>query len=49
MLKVVNIDNNHHIVRHCKKKLLIRKDDEIIGVYPEFLHYFPAHPQGGSN
>jgi hypothetical protein len=39
--KVSNINNNHHIVRHCKNKLLIRKDGEAVGVFPELFHLRP--------
>jgi len=48
MKKVVSIEGGHHIVRFCKKKLLIRSADEIIGVYPELFHLRPPsneHPQ----
>jgi hypothetical protein len=39
--KVVSIDINHHIVRFCKKRLLIRDGDRIIGVHPELFHLRP--------
>jgi hypothetical protein len=39
--KVANIGNDHHIVRHCKNKLLIRKDGEAVGVFPELFHLRP--------
>jgi hypothetical protein len=41
MKKVVNIHNDHHVVRFCKKKLLIRNEDTITGVYPELFHLRP--------
>jgi hypothetical protein len=48
MKRVINIDGDHHIVRFCKKRLLIRSADVIIGVYPELFHLRPPsmeHPQ----
>jgi hypothetical protein len=37
-IKVANIDSDHHVVRHCKNKLLIRRDGEAVGVFPELFH-----------
>jgi hypothetical protein len=42
MAKVTNIPDEHHIVRHCKNKLIIRKDGKIEGVHPEAFDLRPA-------
>ncbi|WP_426532631.1 hypothetical protein [Bradyrhizobium sp. McL0615] len=37
--------DEHHIVRHCKKKFLIYKDGEVVGVQPEALELRPPSPE----
>lgn len=43
-MNVVKIPDEHHVVRYCKKRLLIRDEGEIIGVFPELFHLRPASP-----
>lgn len=33
-MAVKNINDDHHVVRHCKNRLLIRENGAIISVYP---------------
>ncbi len=33
--------DDHHVVRHCKKKFLIWKDGEVVGVQPEAFELRP--------
>ncbi|WP_339644294.1 hypothetical protein [uncultured Pelagibacterium sp.] len=37
-MKLNNIPDDHHVVRHCKRKFLIRNGEEIVGVHPDFLY-----------
>ena len=41
-MAAINIDDAHHVVRHCKNRLLIRKNNVIVGVFPELFHLRPA-------
>lgn len=41
-MKLVAIDSDHHVVRHCKRRLSIRKDGHVVGVHPEFFWLRPA-------
>lgn len=41
-MAVKSIDDEHHVVRHCKKRLLIREAGKIVSVYPEAFHLRPA-------
>jgi hypothetical protein len=41
---MASIGDEDHVVRHCKKKLLIRQAGKIISVYPEAFHLRPASP-----
>ncbi|TAK09066.1 hypothetical protein EPO44_01775 [bacterium] len=34
--------DEHHVVRHCKKKFLIWKDGQVVGVQPEAFALRPA-------
>jgi hypothetical protein len=43
-MPVKNIDDAHHVVRHCKKRLLIRQAGKIVSVYPEAFHLRLASP-----
>src|SRR5712692_7596048 len=36
------IHDKHHVVRHCRKRLLIRDGAKIVSVYPEAFHLRPA-------
>jgi hypothetical protein len=42
MARVTNVPDDHHVVRHCKNRLIIRESDEIKGVFPEAFHLRPA-------
>jgi hypothetical protein len=41
-MAVTPINDDHHVVRHCKKKLTIRDQGVIIGVFPEAFQLRPA-------
>jgi hypothetical protein len=41
-LPVTTIADAHHVIRHCKSRLLIKQDNKIVGVFPELFHLRPA-------
>lgn len=43
-MPVTNIPNDHHVVRHCKKRQTIRENGEIIGIFPDAFLLRPASP-----
>ena len=47
-MKLINIPDEHHIVRHCKRKFLIRENGVTVGVFPEFLYLRESVPPDGS-
>ena len=40
-MAVTNIPDDHHVVRHCKNRVLIRVNGAVTGVYPEAFHLRP--------
>jgi hypothetical protein len=38
------IPDEHHVVRHCKKRATIRENGQLIGVYPEAFLLRSANP-----
>jgi hypothetical protein len=43
-MPVTNIPDEHHVVRHCRKKLTIRENGVVIGIHPAAFHFRPANP-----
>jgi hypothetical protein len=37
-MPAINIVDDHHFVKHCKNKLLIRENGVVIGVQPDAFH-----------
>lgn len=38
-MKLTNIPDDHHVVRHCRRKLAVRDAQGVcVGVYPEFFY-----------
>ena len=44
-MKPTNLHDDHHFVKYCKNKLLIRENDVIIGVHAEAFELRPPTPQ----
>jgi hypothetical protein len=44
MAVVKPIPDEHHVVRHCKKRETIRENGRIMGVYPDAFLLRPANP-----
>ena len=38
------IPDEHHVVRHCKKRETIRENGKIISIHPTAFHLRPANP-----
>lgn len=43
-MPVTNIPNDHHVVRHCRKRVTIRENGVVIGIQPAAFHLRPAAP-----
>jgi hypothetical protein len=43
-MAVTPIPDDHHVVRHCKKRATIRENGKIIGVHPAAFLLRPANP-----
>jgi hypothetical protein len=43
-MKPSNIQDDHHFVKYCKRKVLIRENDVIIGIHPEAFELRPPAP-----
>lgn len=43
-MSVTNIPDDHHVVRHCKKRQTIRENGVIIGIFPDAFLLRPASP-----
>lgn len=43
-MAVTNIPDDHHVVRHCRKRVTIRENGVVIGIQPAAFHYRPANP-----
>ena len=41
-MPVTNIPDDHHVVRHCKKRSTIRENGAVIGVLPDAFRLRPA-------
>jgi hypothetical protein len=41
-MAVTPVRDDHHVVRHCKKRLTIRQAGQIVGVFPEAFQLRPA-------
>jgi len=46
-MPVTNIRDNHHFVKHCKNKQVIRENGIIISVYPEAFELRPPSAEFG--
>lgn len=43
-MSVQPIPDDHHVVRHCKKRETIRDNGVVVGVYPQTFLLRPANP-----
>ena len=43
-MPVTNIPDDHHVVRHCRKRVTIRENGVVIGIQPTAFHFRPANP-----